>query len=198
MIKNRGIRQILEKLNLKPNSKILDIGCFGQEGDNGSDVIAECFYGKGSIKGICTRNCIPKKYSNIKLIQGDYFKTNLNEKFDLIFLDLGGRNQLPIIENDLRDKLYNILNKDGYLVYFIFPNDNYANDHYQEELMRKEIINHMQNYWLNLYNQNMPEEYIRGICEARLSDLYDIISVDNELTRDYITWIVLKKIKTKN
>lgn len=185
---NEGINEIIPRIDISENSKILDIGCFGRRGQNTSNVLVSKFYNSGHIDGLNLGNAIPKQYSNINLIQKNYFDFKTDVKYDLVCCDLGGLGQLTLIEDDLTTKLYDMLNENGILIFYIFTNNNYTS-------YRTEISNHIKNYWSwNTPNVSMNETYIANKSKELYSAFYDVISVDTEKIRPYITWIVLKKI----
>ena len=184
---NEGIDNIIPRLDISEKAKVLDIGCFGRGGQNTSNVLVHNFYKNGHIDGLNLGNAVPKQYSSINLIQENYFNFETDSKYDLICCDLGGLGQLPIIEDDITDKLYHMLEVNGFLIFYIFTNNNYTS-------FRNEIANHIKTYWnWESTNISMTEEYIFNRANELYSNLYSVISVDTEKIRPYITWIVLRK-----
>lgn len=175
------IGDILPTLDLNDNLNILDVGAFGRKGWNGSQSIVDKFYDTSTITAVSYENLIPKEYDKINHIKGDWFDTKLTETYDLIFFDLGWKGQLKMIETQLKDKIDNLLNEDGYLIFYMFRNSNYTGSQH--------IQRNLNQFWnCNQLNNSAIYKTIN-----KLNPNYKIHSIHEEPNRGYITWIVLKK-----
>lgn len=189
----RGIDNILNELNLPSTSSILDIGCYGLQGSNTSKALTDKFYEFGTIEGICFNNYIPEKFNRIKLYEGDYFSIYPNKTYDLVCCDLGAISQIKLIENDLDNKLYNLLNTNGILIFYIFRTNNYSP-------YENEIKDHILSYWVKSVTElsdlnglyALSKNNISAAVDLKFSNTYELLNVYEEL-RNYILWVVLKK-----
>lgn len=177
-----GITEILPNLVLKENPSILDVGCFGREGLNGSQAIMDKFYNKSNITAMSYYNQIPLYYPNINHLRGDYFSHKELGTFDLIYFDLGWSGQLKMIENELKTLMYKRLNDNGYLIFYMFNNNRYTTG-------RKKIQENLNNFW-GTSNLN-PPSIIKTL--NNLNSKYKIKFINPETSRSIITWITLKK-----
>tara|TARA_B100001093_G_C26852567_1_gene1025804 strand:+ start:3893 stop:4468 length:576 start_codon:yes stop_codon:yes gene_type:complete len=179
-----GIKEILPYLEVKEYPNILDVGCFGRQGQNGSQAIIDSFYIKGNITAMSYKNLIPHdifKEGKIKHIEGDYFSQKISSTYDLIYFDLGWEGQLKMIETELETLMYERLNDGGYLIFYMFTNNNYGH--------AKQIQDNLNNFWgVNTLN---PSSIIKTI--NNLNPLYKIRCINTEIARPYITWITLQK-----
>lgn len=181
---DEGIKEILSYLEVKEYPDILDVGCFGRQGRNGSQAIIDSFYIKGNITAMSYENLIPHnifKEGKIKHIEGDYFSQKISNTYDLIYFDLGWEGQLEMIETELETLMYERLNDGGYLIFYMFTNSKYNHSN--------QIQRNLDNFWgVNTLN---PSSIIKTI--NNLNPLYKIRCINTEIARPYITWITLQK-----
>jgi len=179
-----GIGEILPHLKIKQYPDILDVGCFGRGGANGSQAIIDSFYNKSNITAMSYENKIPSKIfkeGKIKHIEGDYFSQKISNTYDLIYFDLGWEGQLKMIETELKTLMYERLNNNGYLIFYTFNCNAYVH--------ASEIQHHLDNFWG--VNTLTPPSIVKTI--NNLNPLYKIKCINKETVRSQITWITLQK-----
>ena len=175
----------LDRYNHYPKN-ILDIGCYGLDGKGGSGQIIDSYYDTSNITGVNWEDKRNGQFPKIKFHKMNFFDFKSDEQFDFIFCDLGWEGQLQVIENDLKNKLYDMLSPGGFVLFYVFVTNEYG-----PEDGHKGIREHLLNEWGWFTTEG---KVTIGHLWDRLSSKYNyqLISVDYE-HRDYIAWALMKK-----
>ena len=171
--------------NVKPNSKIIDLGCgpglyeyeLGKFGHKilGVDINKESI--NYAIKNKCSNNLTEYRYCN-------YLQDTINDKFDaamMIYCDFGAL--IPGEQKLLLNKIFNLLNDDGLFIFDIFGKNEINNIKDNREW----FISGGGDFWSkDPYICIQEKKFFAN--EAALGTRYFLINQLNGTIKEFIIW----------
>lgn len=167
--------------------KVLDVGCFGHEGENTSTFLGRHF---SHIKGFNINKkvlALQEANPNYEFVIDNFYDYKFaDEKFDLIVGDLTIElNLLNDWCNKGLERYWNLLKDNGYLINFIMTTTEYGDPEVTPHLIKW----HAKHWW-------ETDELTNEAIGKKLSKVkgFELIHAEAEIRRPYITWVLLKKI----
>lgn len=184
-----GFQRIIK--HIPKDSKVLDVGGGGLDGENTTNFLRERFedtnitlidIAPGRIDAYLEKFAVNEVF---RVMEGDFYKVNWEEKFDLIVLDLNIDNN---IKQDWTSKglnrIHGLLNPGGIVITYVMITDEYG-----DADTPKMIGDHMKEFW----NSTPPNVYtIRKKLES-YSQIYKVFMITKENVRPDIIWVALQK-----
>lgn len=166
------------------NSRVLDVGYAGHDGENTSNYLAAYF---DRVVGITNSTTIANnnKKDNCEIIIDNFYNYRFNQQFDLVVLDLDIENNLL---RDWRDggleRVAKLLAPGGHLINYVMTTDQYGDPDQTPDLIRW----HSERFW----GTPVPTNEAIGERIKRLRG-WELCTAKQEKRRPYITWVMLKK-----
>lgn len=168
---------------LPTDSKVLDVGASGLEGENTTNALVARF---PDYTGICIR---PEKveaykylHPDVNLIVGDFYARDIpDETYDLVVLDLNIENNLLKDWTDEGVKrIHKMLKPGGYLINYVMTTTEYGDPDATPQL----IATHRDKFWGGWKKIGDKLSKLKG---------FEVYASAQEQGRPYIQWVMLKK-----
>lgn len=163
------------------DASVLDVGCFGHEGENTSQFLAKHF---NHVTGVAiSRKIEPYIPANYTVIFDNFYDYRF-DPFDLVVLDLHIEGNLI---NDWCEKglerMKKLVKPGGYLINYVMTSTDYGDPKVTPSLIQW----HANLWWGKLTPQDIKKklESLEG---------WELVEMKPEHRREYITWVKLKRI----
>lgn len=181
-----GFQRIIK--HIPKNSKVLDVGGGGLDGENTTNFLRERFEDITIIERVVGRvEEYAQKFGveGLTIITKDFYKHNFDTKFDLIVLDLNIDNNIQkdwTIEHLWR--VHELLNKKGIVIIYVMTTEDYG-----DADTPKMIRYHMKHWWASI----PPNVHtIREMLDDFIY-FYKVFMIAKENVRPDIIWVALQK-----
>lgn len=172
--------------DLPKDLDVLDIGCFGHEGENTSVFLGNHF---DKILGFNINTKVFKssnKYPNYEVIIDNFYDYKFRDRqFDLVVSDM--TIELNLL-NDWCDegieRIKKLVRPGGYWINFVMMTDQYGDPAVTPDLIRW----HSQRFW----GSETPNSESVGQKLTKLKG-WELVVAEPEQRRDYILWVMLKR-----
>ena len=174
--------------------KVLDVGAGGLDGHNTTKSLHK-YFGYANVTCMQIKEAVARdyvsKYPSTIMKEQDFYEYDFkDEKFDLIVLDLNIDNNINRDwQGDGLKKAHSILNPKGIVVCYICHDNSAspaASDYmYLEDLIQK----HLDGFW----GGSVVDEKIKSVIKEKFP-MYKLVSINDDVERDNITWIALQKV----
>lgn len=180
--------ETFEKLikDLPKNLDVLDIGCFGHEGENTSVFLGNHF---NKILGFNINTKVfesSKKYPNYEVIIDNFYDYKFRDRqFDLVVSDMTIElNLLNDWCDEGAERIKKLVKPGGYWINFVMMTDQYGDPNVTPDLIRW----HSERFW----GSPTPNPESVGNKLTKLKG-WELIVAEPEQRRDYILWVMLKR-----
>jgi len=171
---------------LPKDADVLDVGCFGHEGENTSVFLGRYF---DKILGFNINTKVfesSKDFPNYEVVIDNFYDYKFRDKkFDLVVTDL--TIELNLL-NDWCDegmaRIAKLVKPGGYWINFVMMTDQYGDPSVTPALIRW----HSERFW----NTEVPNPEAVGKKLTNLKD-WELYVAEPEVRRPYIFWVMLKR-----
>lgn len=135
---------LIKNIEFSKDSNALDIGAGGYCGEITTTELLHKFQPQNiTLMEVDKKRCnlLLQKYPKCRIVNSDFFMHLFTHKYDLISIDLDSHNQFYRWD-ELLNKSYNMLNKNGYLITFTIndlSNISMLHNHTDYEFIKKHI-----------------------------------------------------------